>query len=138
VNESEAVVPVALPDPPPHLSAAARALWEETAPLLRDAGLITRLDRDALSALCACSALALDAYAEMRASGCLVRGPGGTVVPSPLVGIAARAVRHARLWATEFGMTPSSRRRVEPAPPEDDDAATFARYLAEGGHVQPD
>jgi phage terminase small subunit len=50
---------------------------------------------------------------DPASQGLLIRAGNGTLIPNPLVAIANRACADALRFATEFGMTPSSRSRID-------------------------
>jgi phage terminase small subunit len=72
---------------PEHLNDLALKKWNELAPILSGAGMLTAGDRDALEQLC-------DDYAIYRATG------------------DSKAKDRIRRLLTEFGLTPSSRSRI--------------------------
>lgn len=72
---------------PEHLHGHALDKWNELAPILSGAGMLTAGDRDALEQLC-------DDYAIYRATAC------------------NKAKDRIRRLLTEFGLTPSSRSRI--------------------------
>lgn len=103
-----------VPPAPEWLTPAARKYWESIAPDLERAGLLKDLDRTALEGLC-------DAYARWReASEMLAKtsmivkaSTSGYLMPNPLIAIANTAFGQVRAMLAEFGMTPSSRSRVQ-------------------------
>jgi P27 family predicted phage terminase small subunit len=114
-----------VPEPPAALSEIARAEWITVAPVLHRMNLLSEIDRQALAAYCeACArwAVAQTAVNEMargdpRTGGLLIKSPNGIVYENPLVGIARRAALDAVRFGAEFGMTPSSRTRLDVLPP---------------------
>jgi P27 family predicted phage terminase small subunit len=95
-------------EPPPELRGdrPARDEWRRLVPLLRDAGLLTQVDRGALVGLCQQWSAYLGAHARLRTEG----------PTAPALGLQDRALTHClRLWA-EFGLTPSSRTKLAHIP----------------------
>lgn len=98
---------------PAWLSENARKYWDDLAPMMRDCGLLTEIDKTAFEGLC-------DAYARWReASEMLAKTPmivkaptSGYLMPNPMIAITNTAFSQLRAMLTEFGMTPSARSRV--------------------------
>lgn len=112
INLAEPVAPPEIPDPPSYLSARALEEWNRSAPLLKDAGLLSLLDRQAFGMMCQLVARLADAEEGLATHGMLVRSPNGYPMPSPYLGICNTTSKKLIALATEFGLTPSSRARV--------------------------
>lgn len=110
----------ALPEPPEFLSATAKEQWERIAPLLFASKVLTRLDDAALAALCTAFARWVEAETSLREHGLVVKSPNGFPIQNPYLSIANTAMRQMKELLAEFGMTPSSRSRVE-VPKEGDE-----------------
>ena len=52
-------------------------------------------------------------------AGLMIKTTNGNAVQNPLVGTANRAMHEMMRYATEFGMTPSSRTRLSTGPTND-------------------
>ena len=121
----EARLALALPSVPLHLLPDAVTEWDRVAQELFTAGLLASLDRAVLAAYCqayARWAQAERALAEMGrrdqlTNGLMLKTTGGNAIQNPLVGIANKAAADMVRYAAEFGMTPSSRTRIQAAPP---------------------
>ena len=111
----EARLPAAIPTAPSHLLAEARREWKRMSQLLYDAGLITLIDRAALAGYCQAWARWVKAERMITKKGETVWGVNGTLKASPWIGIAKGANEEMRKFLIEFGMTPSSRSRVQAA-----------------------
>jgi P27 family predicted phage terminase small subunit len=118
LSKREPRPPAGMPDCPEHLNAEAKRAWKMIAPRLHALGLLTELDGDALAVYCACWSRWVAAERRLEAEGMLVPSRGGSMKPNPYIAIANQALRQMLSMAIEFGMTPSSRRRVEVDPPE--------------------
>ena len=81
--------------------------------VLYDAGLLTEVDRGALSAYCQAYGRWVKAERAVTKHGMTDYTAHGTLTVSPYVRIARQAMDDLRKLAIEFGMTPSSRSRVE-------------------------
>ena len=125
INAAEPKLQPNLPSPPPHLSDEAKVEWGRVSQDLYDAGLLTKIDRAILAAYCAAYGrwqMAETALQEMRVPGNLLSGlvsytKNDQPIVNPVVGIANKAMADMARYATDLGMTPSSRSRVTPKPP---------------------
>jgi P27 family predicted phage terminase small subunit len=128
--KDEPIAPKADPNsPPPRLKGIALEQWQQVAPMLHTAGLLTTLDPTALQLYCEAYAEWDDAKTQIEKFGTVIKGPRGFPVVSPYVSLAAKAWERMRKMLIEFGMTPSARTRVktEEQPQADDPFAEFAR-----------
>lgn len=108
---------VEIPAPPPNLAGEALAEWHRITLELVTIGLVTNIDRAALVMYCeswaqyshACAKIA-DLNGEL-----VVQHPNGFKGPSPWLAIRDKAAEQCRKLLTEFGMSPSSRSRVQPS-----------------------
>jgi P27 family predicted phage terminase small subunit len=114
------------PKPPTDLHGDALREWRRVAPQLERLGLLTGLDRAALSAYCWAWARLLAAQRVLADSGVLVKQRGNRTVKNPAIQVARDAAAECRAWCAEFGMTPSARGRMAlPDRPGDDDLDTL-------------
>lgn len=107
---------------PEWLPKAAKVEWRAVAPELHRLGLLTRIDRSALAAYCAAVARWHAAESDVAERGILVeRSDGSGLDRNPALGVIRDAVDQLRKFASEFGLTPSSRSRLSGAkgPPAD-------------------
>ena len=109
--------PGGTPKCPAWLSAEAKSAWKQLAPDLVASGLLTRLDRNALSRYCTLWARWRDAEAFIEKHGTvytLKDSAGGArcVMQFPQVAIAHRLSLALTKLEAEFGMTPSGRSRI--------------------------
>lgn len=107
------------PDPPSHLSEAARQHWAEVGGMLHEAGILTALDADALAAYCELHARWVEANEKIREYGLVIKSPSGAPVQSPYFKISAITFDAMKALLVEFGMTPSSRARVKSTKPKE-------------------
>ena len=121
IPDDEPEPEVCVPDPPEHLSEAAREHWQQVATELADAGILTRIDRDALGLYCEAYARWVHANQQIQQFGPLVKAPSGYPMQSPFLAIANKAFDQMRAMLTEFGMTPSSRTKVRVERPDTGD-----------------
>lgn len=135
--KKEAIVALSEPTPPAFLCDDAKVEWGRVCSALFAAGLMTELDRAALSAYCAAYgrwAQAERAINQMAGkdgihAALLVRTKDGNAIQNPLVGIANKARADVVRFAAEFGMTPSARTRVTATPDDNEQENKAARYF---------
>lgn len=113
--------PVEIPACPGHLQDEAKKEWRRISAELLALGLISKIDRAALSAYCAAWAEMVSAerkIAELNASdpesmpGCVLTTSTGYQQLSAWVILRNKALDRMMRLASEFGMSPSSRSRV--------------------------
>lgn len=116
---------------PRHLDPVAKKEWRRTGKKLIGLGLLTDIDLPAFAAYCQQYSTWVMATEEIKKNGVLSYAKNGFPMQSPFVAIQNKAQVEMRKWLTEFGMTPSSRSRVEVNDePEKDE---FTEYLKSGG-----
>jgi P27 family predicted phage terminase small subunit len=114
------------PDMPSHLDREARREWKRLVPILLAMHVLTAADGIALGNLCQAYALLVQAHKAMRqaskggGSGLLMKTPSGYVQQSPLLGIVNTQVDIITRISREFGLTPSSRIRLDAGEPGSD------------------
>jgi P27 family predicted phage terminase small subunit len=126
------------PEPPDHLTEAARLEWDRIVTELFDLGILTDLDRGALAAYCqaygrwsaAETALARMAEKDGLSEGLMVRTKAGNLIQNPLVGTANKAMGDMVRYAAEFGLTPSARTKVAAVPGEGRAPSVYDEWLA--------
>ena len=118
------------PQVPAHLNEDAAIEWARVENELDALGLLSGLDRAALSAYCQAWGRwvqAERALAKMtnNADGLIINTKSGNMIQNPLVGVANKAMADMMRYATEFGMTPSSRSRISASDEDEDPASEF-------------
>ncbi|WP_031332842.1 phage terminase small subunit P27 family [Williamsia sp. D3] len=128
------------PKPPTWLSREAKAEWKRVVPGLSRLDLTKEEDRASLTAYCETWATYKDAIQEVRKNGIVVKNHSlrkdGTettwMTKNPAMAVAERASQQLRMWAGEFGLTPSAEGKLSAAfgavegAPDDEDANPFA------------
>lgn len=130
LNKKEPKPVVKRPPVPKHLNKVARREWNRMVKLLLGQRLITELDRAALAAYCQAWANWVEASEQveaLKARGSLISyTENGYPVVSPWVGMQKQASAEMHRYLTEFGLTPSSRSKVQVIEePERDDYGQF-------------
>lgn len=113
LNEREPKPKAKIPRVPAHLQGEARREWRRMAKKLFALGLLTEIDGTALALYCQAWARWVEAEEEVRKLGAIVKSPNGYPIQNPYLSVANRAMRDLRAMLVEFGMTPSSRSRVQ-------------------------
>lgn len=130
VNSNEPQPEVSLPDCPDHLPEMAQQEWDRVAPQLFDSGIMTALERAALTGYCESWAMYVEASVELQDNGAIARGQNGQPYQSPYVNVMSMALKQLKDWMVELGMTPSSRSRVTSVkPPEPGGKARFFKIV---------
>jgi P27 family predicted phage terminase small subunit len=116
-REAKPRIPAGIPKPPSHLTREAKAYWPEIAEKLARVGLLTEIDGEALGAYCEARAIWVKAKKKLGEEGITITSPSGYTMPSPSFTVANKAfMTMYRMWV-EFGMTPSSRTRIDVTSP---------------------
>ena len=130
IDLSDGVQPlVAVPDAPRHLSKEARKEWRRVTVELEELGLVSRLDRAALSIYCqtwgrlvlaeqsleAKRRRAEEAGLDQADEIFMQRTPTGFMRESALIRIIGKLQQDCDRYLASFGMSPSSRSRVKPS-----------------------
>lgn len=126
-NEPRPAIDRILPAAPGHLNADAKREWRRIAKELHLLGLLTKVDRGPFAAYCQAYGIWCEAERALKksasgkdahAGGLILETTNGNRIQNPLVGIARRAKFDMVKYATEFGLTPSSRAQVAADAPE--------------------
>lgn len=137
LNDREAKIPRAAPEPPEFLNVDGKQEWERICSMLANVGLMTSADRGALGAYC--QAYGVWAQAERainklqdenELNGLLMRTSNGNIVQHVLVGVARRARLDVVRYACEFGMTPAARSRVHVNHDGEEEPVGIEKYFA--------
>ena len=87
MNKDEPMPPACVPEPPAHLDDRARAKFDEMARMLAGCGVRTELDPDALARYAVVWCRWLDAEAEIKRKGPIVKTEGGNIIHSPYLAV---------------------------------------------------
>src|SRR4029079_8970243 len=132
LNEREPAAPQGDPDPPAWLQREGKAEWERLTVDLAEMGLLSKADRPALAAYCTAWSRWVDAEAQVKKYGAVVKSPDkGFPMKSPYLSIAEQALETMRKLMVEFGLTPSSRSRSR-IPSDPGGMDEFDRFLEAG------
>ena len=117
MNPAEPQPSVAVPHPPEHLDAEAAAKFTDMATLLARHGVMTELDAGALARYVVIWRRWLEAEAEVKRRGPVVKTVGGNIIQNPFLAVANKCLAQMGQIESEFGLTPSSRSRIRTASP---------------------
>lgn len=109
------------PSRPEWLSVEAKREWSRIIGELERLGLMTVVDRAALAGYCENWARAVAAETLLKKKGTTFMTPNGYPQQRPEVAIANRAWQQVRSFASEFGLTPAARSRLEVPEMDDED-----------------
>jgi len=123
MNAKEARPDLSRPAPPTFLSDDAKVEWGRVIDTLYQVGLMTELDRAVLAAYCqaygrwaqAERALAKMAERDPVNYALMIKTSNNNPIQNPLVGAANKAAADMVRYASEFGMSPAARARVNAA-----------------------
>lgn len=82
-------------------------------------GVLTTVDRAALAAYCVAYSRWAEAERQVTRLGTIVKTANGNLIQNPYLAVANRAMEQLSRLAGEFGMTPSSRSRVQVQPADE-------------------
>lgn len=109
-----------LPAPPRYFGKYGKSAWNKYGAILIKMGLLSKADMIAFEALCHSYELYYKASSQLNrldpddtATGILIKGDNGIFYPNPLMNIARQQLEMFRKLLVEFGMTPSSRSRLQ-------------------------
>lgn len=134
MNEAEPKPEVAVPAPPEHLDEAAKAKFNAMAELLARHGVMTELDCSALARYVVIWRRWLEAEAEVKRRGPVVKTSNDNIIQNPFLAVANKCLAQMAQIESEFGLTPSSRSRIRMAEPTDT-ADPFEDYLNRGKKI---
>ena len=131
MNPAEPRPTVSVPAPPGHLDNAAAAKFTQMAELLARHGVMTELDAGALARYVVIWRRWLEAEAEVKRRGPVVKTAGGNIIQNPFLAVANKCLAQMGQIESEFGLTPSSRTRIRMAAPAET-RDPFEDYLNRG------
>jgi len=116
-NEPQPPARSSVPRPPERLRGnLARAKWRSLAAELWHLGLLPRVSEDMLVQYCVAWEIYCGALEMVERVGSVVKTQSGNYIVSPWMAVVNRQADVMRAIAQEFGMTPSSKTRVEGTP----------------------
>lgn len=101
------------PSPPNWLKSEALAEWGRVVPELESIGLLSVVDRAALTAYVTSWATFAECAKDIDDRGVMVEGRDGNLVKNPSVAMQRDALAQIKTWCAEFGLSPGSRARMQ-------------------------
>lgn len=123
------------PARPEWLAGRARELWDEQAPPLFRAGLLTVLDGPLYARYCDTWARYLDAREQLDNAGLLAKGAKGNAVKHPALVVYRQLGDDLLKMERDLGLTPATRGRVDARPPSA--AMSLREFIEEGRNPAP-
>ncbi|MGJ8680506.1 phage terminase small subunit P27 family [Paraglaciecola sp.] len=126
INKNEPKPERGIPKCPAHLDTKAKTAWKKLCQRLDQMGVLTLADEYALEILCSVYARIRDLQKAVKKYGCTTYETTSTagdmtVKAYPEVAQLEKAESLFRSYLTEFGLTPSSRTKLEINPDKDPD-----------------
>lgn len=131
LNKAEPRPMVATPEPPDHLEDGAKAKFRSMAQMLARHGVMTELDTGALARYVVIWHRWLEAEAEVKRRGPVVKTSNDNIIQNPFLAVANKCLAQMAQIEAEFGLTPSSRSRIRVAEPAET-ADPFEEFLNRG------
>ena len=138
-EESEVQGPAGVPDCPEWLAADAdaKAAWDELAPMLEGMGILSRIDGKALARYCRLWSRwrKMEEFIDQKGVMYPLKDESGKVKyvqQWPQVAIANKLAQQLTRLEEAFGMTPSSRARIQVPPQPQESDRSKARFFKTG------
>ncbi len=128
LNTREPKPAVAMPTCPAHLNPSAKAEWKRLAHELHRLGILSNLDRAALAAYCQAYGRWVEAEKKLKETPAILKMPSGYLQQNPWLTIANKQLELLQKFASELGLSPSSRSRVASVQPFQPKPWEFGRY----------
>lgn len=134
LNPHEPLATAKIPTCPAHLCPTAKAEWKRLAAELHRLGILTDMDRAALAAYCQAYGRWVEAERRLKETPLLIKLPSGYIQQSPWLAIANKQLELMHRYLAEFGLSPTSRTRVEARVPKQQ--SKFAGLLGQDSMQQ--
>ena len=112
-SEPEPPVPARPPYAPRFLNEDGKKEWRRVVGILMDLGLYTELDRAALTMYCQAYGRWVQAERILATQDLVLVGSEGGMYQNPMLHVANKAWEQMRKILAEFGLSPSSRSRLQ-------------------------
>lgn len=109
INTQEPQFKTDIPTPPTHIPPEARKVWETVTEELGRYDLVTVPDGPSLEAYVMAVFTHRKAARDVVKRGVMVKGYRGSIVKNPALSVMSDAADKIKVFAREFGLTPSSR-----------------------------
>lgn len=129
LNLQEPQPEVAIPECPSHLDELAREEWDRVTQELHTLGVLALVDRSSLAGYCVAWSRWVQAETKLQDEGYVLQGQGGGYYQNPMLAVANKAMEQLYKFASEFGMTPSSRTRIKANPAESKASSNLLTFV---------
>lgn len=102
-----------IPPCPAFLDSVGRKEWRRLTPELERLGLITSADLAAFASYCVAWSRLVASEKVLKREGMTFETPNGYVMPRPEISVSNSAMKLIKDFACQFGLTPSSRGRIQ-------------------------
>lgn len=116
-HEAEPTKLTKMPEPPDFLGEHGVKCWNINGPLLIELGLLTNADLELFGTFCQAIHIMIMSSQDINANGMTIIGARGKT-RNPALATFASASATIRSLSSEFGMTPSSRSRIQVPDPD--------------------
>lgn len=124
------------PNPPSWIPREARAEWRRVVPALDRIGMLSKVDRAALTSYCLAWSRMRNAQADIDERGLFVTSIRGAECANPAVAVQKEAAQQVMRFAAEFGLTPAARARLAtPEAPKTENPLMQLIAAKRGGQV---
>ena len=135
LNKAEPKPRDGAPNCPTWLSAEAKAEWRRLVPELEEIGLLSLVDRMALTTLCQAWAEFYEATKILEKEGRTFTTIAGYIVQHPAVAMQRSAWAGVKSFCSLFGLDPSSRSRMQ-LPEKPKEPTAFELFISRGTQKQ--
>ena len=115
LNELEPKPKKQAPSCPSWLEPEAKKEWRRMAKTLESIGILTEIDKAAFAGYCQAYARWKEAEEFLTKHGTIFKTPSGYIQQVPQVSIAQTYLKVMKDFASQFGLTPASRTRIQVA-----------------------
>lgn len=119
LNTREPAVDELQSDCPDFLGTQSRKEWDRIKAVFLEHKILTESDRSALIAYCSAWGRWIEAEEQIKKSGMLIKAPSGYPIHNPWLAISNKAFDQMMKLMVEFGLTPSSRSKIQTVGPEE-------------------
>lgn len=130
LNMNEPTPDPAIPMCPSHLDDLAREEWDRVSYELYEIGILSNIDRAVLANYCIAWSRSIQAELKLQDGNLVLTGKDGGVYQSPWLAVANKAHEQTVKYASELGMTPSSRTRLNANPSESKNASGLMDFVS--------
>ena len=133
LNQNEPSPEKKAPECPSWLEPEAKKEWERMADIMEGIGILTEIDMTAFAGYCQAYARWKEAEEFLSKHGTIFKTPSGYIQQVPQVSIAQTYLKVMKDFASQFGLTPASRTRIQVNTENNDTDDPMERMLRSAG-----